>query len=183
MGNSYGGVFTANVILSFVIPFLLLLWNPVRRSAWGPPLAGLSALAGALMFSVRIFVGGANSGNIYQAFLVEVPPPVYPDVWDIFIVIGGIGAAAFIYMLATKVLPLLSVWEVKEGRPLPKDVPLHPRRIPGLGQTRVTQQGEETPRRQDAKNQGIKKSLRLCAFASKQRERCKKAEHRYPTAR
>ena len=115
MGNSYGGVFAANVALSFVIPFLLLLWNPVRRSAWGPPLAGLSALAGALMFSIRIFVGGANSGNVYQAFLVEVPPPVYPDVWDIFIVIGGIGGAAFIYMLATRVLPLLSVWEVKEG--------------------------------------------------------------------
>ena len=115
MGNSYGGVFTANVILSFVIPFLLLLWNPVRRSAWGPPLAGLSALAGALMFSVRIFVGGANSGNVYQAFLVEVPPPVYPDVWDIFIVLGGIGGAAFVYMMATRVLPLLSVWEVKEG--------------------------------------------------------------------
>lgn len=115
MGNSYGGVFAANVALSFVIPFLLLLWNPVRRSAWGPPLAGLSALAGALMFSVRIFVGGANSGNIYQAFLVEVPPPVYPDVWDIFIVLGGIGGAAFVYMLSTKVLPLLSVWEVKEG--------------------------------------------------------------------
>ncbi len=115
MGNSYGGVFTANVILSFVIPFLLLLWNPVRRSAWGPPLAGLSALAGALMFSVRIFVGGANSGNIYQPFLVNVPPPVYPDVWDIFMVIGGIGAAAFIYLAATRVLPLLSVWEVKEG--------------------------------------------------------------------
>jgi molybdopterin-containing oxidoreductase family membrane subunit len=115
MGNSYGGVFVANVILSFVIPFLLLLWNPVRRSAWGPPLAGLSALAGALMFSVRIFVGGANSGNVYQAFLVNVPPPVYPDVWDIFMVIGGIGAAAFIYLSATKFLPMLSVWEVKEG--------------------------------------------------------------------
>ena len=115
MGNSYGGVFAANVALSFVIPFLLLLWNPVRRSAWGPPLAGLSAAAGALMFSVRIFVGGANSGNVYQAFLIEVPPPVYPDIWDIFIVLGGIGGAAFIYMLATRVLPLLSVWEVKEG--------------------------------------------------------------------
>ena len=115
MGNSYGGVFAANVALSFVIPFLLLLWNPVRRSAWGPPLAGLSALAGALMFSVRVFVGGANSGNVYQAFLVEVPPPVYPDVWDIFIVLGGIGGAAFVYLLATRVLPLISLWEVKEG--------------------------------------------------------------------
>ena len=115
MGNSYGGVFTANVLLSFVIPFLLLLWNPVRRSAWGPPLAGLSAILGALMFSVRVFVGGANSGNIYAAFLDRVPAAVYPDVWDVFMVLGGIGGAAFVYLAATKVLPALSVWEVKEG--------------------------------------------------------------------
>ena len=115
MGDSYGGVFTANVILSFVIPFLLLLWNPVRRSAWGPPLAGLSAMLGALMFSVRMFVGGANSGNIYAAFLDHVPAAVYPDIWDIFMVVGGIGGAAFVYLVATRILPVLSVWEVKEG--------------------------------------------------------------------
>ncbi len=113
--QSYGGVFVANLALSFAIPFLLLLWNPVRRSAWGPPLAGLSAAAGALMFSIRVFVGGANSGNIYQPFLTEAPPAVYPDVWDIFMVLGGIGGAVFVYLLATRVLPLLSVWEVKEG--------------------------------------------------------------------
>ena len=115
MGDSYGGVFTANVALSFVIPFLLLLWNPVRRSAWGPPLAGLSAILGALMFSVRMFVGGANSGNIYAAFLDHVPAPVYPDLWDIFMIAGVIGGAAFIYLLTTRILPVLSVWEVKEG--------------------------------------------------------------------
>ena len=115
MGDSYGGVFTANVALSFVIPFLLLLWNPVRRSAWGPPLAGLSAILGALMFNIRIFVGGANSGNIYAAFLDYVPAPVYPDIWDIFMVVGGIGGAALVYLAATRILPVLSVWEVKEG--------------------------------------------------------------------
>ena len=115
MGESYGGVFVANLILSFFIPFLLLLWNPVRRSAWGPPLAGLSATLGALMFSVRMFVGGANSGNVYAAFLDHVPAAAYPDLWDIFIVIGGIGGAIFIYLLATRILPVLSVWEVKEG--------------------------------------------------------------------
>ncbi len=113
--QSYGGVFVANLALSFVIPFLLLLWNPVRRSAWGPPLAGLSAALGALMFSVRVFVGGANSGNIYEAFLNHVPAAAYPDIWDIFMVIGGIGGAAFTYLVATKIFPLLSVWEVKEG--------------------------------------------------------------------
>ena len=115
MGDSYGGVFSANVALSFVIPFLLLLWNPVRRSAWGPTLAGLSAAAGALMFSVRMFVGGANSGNIYAAFLDHVPAAAYPDIWDIFIVVGGIGGAVFIYMAATRIIPVMSVWELKEG--------------------------------------------------------------------
>ena len=114
-GDSYGWVFAVNLVFSFVIPFLLLLWNPVRRSAWGPPLAGLAAAAGALMFSVRIFVGGANSGNIYIAFLDHVPPAVYPDIWDIFIIIGGIGGAAFTYLVGTRILPVLSVWEVKEG--------------------------------------------------------------------
>ena len=113
--GSYGGVFVANLALSFAIPFLLLLWNPVRRSAWGPPLAGLSAAAGALLFSVRVLVGGANSGNIYAAFLDHAPQAIFPDLWDLLMLIGLIGGAIFIYLAATRLLPLLSVWEVKEG--------------------------------------------------------------------
>jgi len=113
--ESYGGVFAANLVLSFIIPFAILLWNPVRRSAWGPALAGLSAALGALMFNIRIFVGAANSGDIYSEFINVVPAAVYPDVWDVFMVVGGIGAAVFVYMLATKLLPLMSSWEVKEG--------------------------------------------------------------------
>ena len=113
--QSYGGVFAANLILSFVIPFAILLWNPVRRSAWGPALAGVAALAGGLMFNIRIFVGAFNAGDVYAHGLESVPPAVYPDVWDVFMVIGVIGAAFFTYMLATKLLPMISVWEVKEG--------------------------------------------------------------------
>ena len=113
--ESYGAVFVCNLVFSFAIPFAILLWNPLRRSAWGPALAGLSAAIGALMFSVRIFVGAANSGDIYAHYLETVPPAAYPDIWDIFIVVGAIGGAIFIYMLATKILPIMSVWEVKEG--------------------------------------------------------------------
>ena len=40
-------VFLGNMLFSFLVPFLLLIWNPLRRSAWGPPLAGLFALVGA----------------------------------------------------------------------------------------------------------------------------------------
>jgi len=113
--QSYGGVFAANFFFSFVVPFLILLWNPVRKSAWGPALAGLSVLCGAFLFNLRVFVGAFNAGDIYDLALSGVPPPAWPDVWDVFIVVGGLGAAAFIYLAATRVIPLLSVWETKEG--------------------------------------------------------------------
>lgn len=113
--GSYGGVFAGNFFFSFVMPFLVLLWNPVRKTDWGPALAGASALAGAFLFNIRIFVGSFNAGNVYGEFLTEVPPPVYPGLSDILIVIGGIGGAAFIYLLATRVIPVISLWEIKEG--------------------------------------------------------------------
>ena len=113
--ESYAVVFWANVIFSFFVPFFILLWNPVRRSAWGPALAGLSILAGAFLFSIRIFVGSFNAGDIYTLGLSRVPPPVYPDLWDYLIVIGMLGAAGLVYLVGTRLIPLLSGWEIKEG--------------------------------------------------------------------
>ena len=113
--QSYGAVFVANFVFTFAVPFLILLWNPVRKTAWGPTLAGISALVGAFLFNLRIFVGSFNAGDIYGIGLDHVPPPVYPDLWDILMLLGGIGAAALVYLAATKVIPILSVWEVKEG--------------------------------------------------------------------
>lgn len=113
--ESYSAVFWANVIFSFFVPFFILLWNPVRRTAWGPALAGLSILAGAFLFNIRVFVGSFNAGDIYALGLSRVPPPVFPDLWDYFIVIGMLGAAALVYLVGTRLIPLLSGWEIKEG--------------------------------------------------------------------
>ncbi len=113
--ESYGGVFAANLLFSFFVPFLILLWNPVRKTAWGPTLAGLSALAGAFLYNLRIFVGSFNAGQIYKAALDTVPAAAWPDLWDIFIVLGGLGGAALLYLAATRLLPLISIWETKEG--------------------------------------------------------------------
>ena len=113
--ESYRWVFLANLFFTFVAPFLILLWNPVRKTAWGPALAGASALAGALFFNLRIFVGAFNAGDIYSLGLDHVPAPAYPDLWDIFMVIGVLGAAALVYLVACKLVPMISVWETKEG--------------------------------------------------------------------
>jgi molybdopterin-containing oxidoreductase family membrane subunit len=113
--ESYGWVFAANVILSFFIPFFILLWNPVRKKAWGPPLAACFILMGTLAFNIRIFVGSFNAGHTYDHFLEAVPPAAWPDLWDVLMVAGAIGAAAFIYLVAARIFPVLSVWEIKEG--------------------------------------------------------------------
>ena len=72
-------------------------------------------MTGAFVFNLRIFVGAFNAGDVYQHALEGVPPAVWPDIWDIFMVIGGLGAAALIYLAATRFFPLISVWETKEG--------------------------------------------------------------------
>ena len=116
--DTYAIIFLLNLIFSFAAPFAVLLWNPVRRTAWGPALAGAMVLFGGLMFNIRIFVGSANAApgaDLYKSMMEHVPAPVYPDIWDVFMVIGGLGAAVFIYLLATRVLPVMSLWEMKEG--------------------------------------------------------------------
>ncbi|HAA94698.1 MAG TPA: hypothetical protein DCE26_03305 [Dehalococcoidia bacterium] len=116
--DTYAFVFLVNFFCSFALPFAVLIWNPVRRSAAGPAIAGLLALIGGLAFNIRIFVGSANAAEgdaLFAHFFAKVPAPVYPDVWDVFMVIGGLGAAVFIYLASTKLLPILSLWEVKEG--------------------------------------------------------------------
>ncbi|PKB79344.1 MAG: hypothetical protein BZY88_13875 [SAR202 cluster bacterium Io17-Chloro-G9] len=115
MFQSYGAVFIANLFFTFAAPFLILLWNPVRKTAWGPALAGVSALIGALMFNIRIVVGSFNTGDLYAFGLEHVPAPAYPDLWDVLMLFGTMGAAALIYLAATKIVPLISVWETKEG--------------------------------------------------------------------
>ena len=113
--ESYGGLFAANLFFGFVAPFLILLWNPVRKTAWGPALAGLLAVVAALLFNLRVFVGAFNAGDIYNIGLESVPPAAWPDVWDVFMMLGGLGLAVLVYLAATRVIPVLSLWEVKEG--------------------------------------------------------------------
>ena len=113
--ESYTGIFWANVFLIFFHTFLHANLEPVAQERLGPALAGLFILCGNLMFQIRMFVGAFNAGDIYDLGLSRVPPPVFPDIWDLFIVIGGIALAAFIYLVVAKALPLISLWEVKEG--------------------------------------------------------------------
>lgn len=111
----YLALFLGNFVFSFVAPFLTLIWNPVRRSDWGPTLAGGFALVGALLFNLRTFNAAFNTGEHFEFALTRVPAAVWPNLADVCIILGGLGLVALIYLLAAKVVPLMSIWEVKEG--------------------------------------------------------------------
>ena len=108
-------LFLGNFLFSFVTPFLLLIWNPLRKSDWGPTLAGCFALLGAFLFNIRTFTAAFNTGDHYEFALSRVPAAVLPDFGDILIILGSLGLAALVYLLAAKLIPNMSIWEVKEG--------------------------------------------------------------------
>ena len=128
MFESYKTAFLLNFFFSFILPFGMLIWNGVRKSILGPTIAGASVVIGAFFMMVRIYVPAFQIRNedfkfhSIADFTSEVPgmlpvqlAPVAPDLWDIFIILGGLAAVPFIFLLSTKLLPAMSMWETKEG--------------------------------------------------------------------
>ncbi|MQF69931.1 hypothetical protein FIM12_06330 [SAR202 cluster bacterium AD-804-J14_MRT_500m] len=115
MFESYRIPFLINFFCSFLIPFGMLIWNPVRKSVIGPTIAGVSVLIGAYFMTVRLYVPAFGLENVTGHSLDLVPLPITPNIFDILIIIGGLSGAALIFMLASKIIPIISIWEMKEG--------------------------------------------------------------------
>ena len=100
---------------SFLLPMLLLIPNQVRKSIGGPALVSAIVLAGVFFNEIRIFVAAFSTGALGATQLTVVPTTHWPDIFDIFVIVGMLSGAALVYMLATRVVPVLSMWEVTEG--------------------------------------------------------------------
>ena len=119
MVGPYLPAFMAAFVLNFLVPLFTMIWNPLRKSIWGPTLIATSILIGTLFDRIRIYVPAYSVPGIGNRFvekheLSEVPKSILPDMADIFMIVGAIGGAIFIYLLASKVLPVINVWEQKE---------------------------------------------------------------------
>ena len=129
MFDSYIGIFWAQLFFTFFIPFPILVSNHARRQGWGAPLAGIFILIGLLLWHVRIFAAAfaaapADLHGLYflpseafalPALLLPAPAATFPDLWDIFMLLGGVGIVMLMFRVGTMLLPPLSMWEVKEG--------------------------------------------------------------------
>ena len=121
MVGPYLPIFLASFVTVFIIPFVTMIWNPVRRSTWGPPLIAVSVLIGTLLDRVRLYVAAYSVPGIgdskidkHELHIEDLPSAVAPNASDVFIVVGAIAGAILIYMLVSRIIPVMNIWEQRE---------------------------------------------------------------------
>jgi Ni/Fe-hydrogenase subunit HybB-like protein len=113
--EQYRVPFLLAVMLNFVVPFALLLWNGVRKSILGPSLAAFSILVGTLFDRIRIYVASFSVEDVFAHSMESLPSTVTPGIAEILVIIGGLSGAICLYMLATRLFSVISISDSKEG--------------------------------------------------------------------
>ena len=123
MIGPYLPVFAASFIMNFIVPFFAMIWNPVRKSLWGPPLVAAVVLLGTFFDRVRLYVAaysvpGIGDPSVVKHELtveqVQGMSAVMPGAADVMIIVGAISGSILVYLLASRLLPIISIWEQKE---------------------------------------------------------------------
>ena len=122
MVEAYALPFYLNMFGNFLIPFGMLVWNHVRRCVIGPTIASCFILVGTLFMMIRFYVPASSIEDLGVHSIVQTAEahpeqlaPIWPGGLDILLVLGGISGALLIMLLGTRLLPVLSLWEIKEG--------------------------------------------------------------------
>ena len=72
---------------------------------------------------MRIYVSASSvpDSELGNHYLHEVPSGMLmPNLGDLMMSVGAISASALIFLLASKVIPVISIWEIGEGLRLVK---------------------------------------------------------------
>jgi molybdopterin-containing oxidoreductase family membrane subunit len=115
MFGPYLWPFVLSFSLNFVLPFLLLIWNPIRASIRGPILVSALVLAGNFIDRVRIYVAAWSVAGPVGQHVEHLPPTQYPGLFDVLVMLGAPAAVALVCLVALRWLPAVSLWEYKAG--------------------------------------------------------------------
>lgn len=125
MFGSYRPLFLATFGLCFLIPLLSLVWNPIRKSIIGPTVIATGVLIGTFLDRVRVYVASYSVGDVKGLYLEHVPAVLKPELADIFMMVGVLAGSTLLYTLATRLFPVINIWETKEGLLLQRVRPLN----------------------------------------------------------
>ena len=121
MTGPYLGVFMTVFVLNFLVPLGTMIWNPLRKSIWGPPIIACSVLIGTFLDRIRLYVAAYSVEGIgnpaidkHALDIDDLPAAVTPEVADVFIMLGVIGGTLLLYLMASRIFPILNIWEQRE---------------------------------------------------------------------
>ena len=119
MFGPYLPVFMAAFVLNFIVPMFTMIWNRFRKSIWGPTIIATSILIGTFFDRIRLYVAaysvpGIGDATVDKHELHGLPVANLPDVADVFIIVGALSGAILVYLLGTRLIPIINVWEQKE---------------------------------------------------------------------
>jgi Ni/Fe-hydrogenase subunit HybB-like protein len=163
-------MFLVEFLLVFIIPWWTMIWNPFRRSIWGPSIIAISVLVGTFLDRIRLNVASwdvagitarkfnENNGEFTSDFpremmlnmrLPENPTvikefvgldipinAVGPGAIDVLVILGFISGAIFLYMMATRLIPLVNIWEQKELLLYNAEIKFHLTKVRVMGKPR-----------------------------------------------
>lgn len=106
--HGYRYVLVLLPIFAVIVPLVALLFKRVRRSPWAMLAIGVGV--NIAMFSERILV------VVPSVAVNRLTWGNYTPAWpDIMITIGAYGLFGMLYTLLTKFIPIVSMWEYREG--------------------------------------------------------------------
>ena len=66
----------------------------------------------------------------------NLPKAVMPQLWDVLLIVGFIAGGVLIYMLATRIIPAVNIWEQKEMLLYKAEVQYHRAKLLVMGKPR-----------------------------------------------
>ena len=114
MFGPYRLAFVVAFLFCFVFAVGLLIWNPLRKSPAALAAIATMILIGGFFDRIRLYVASWSVENVTAHELEAVPNTIRPGLPDYFIMVGGVAGALLVYLLASRIVPVVSMWEMKE---------------------------------------------------------------------
>lgn len=139
VNGPYMPVFIGAFLLSFIVPWWIIIWNPVRKNPRMLTLIASIILVGHVLDRIRLYV---ISWQVYSDEMIhnryipldQIPTQMLsPRVLDILIFFGSISLGIFIILLASRVIPLVSIWETHQSILLTKHIKFHRTEVYAVG--------------------------------------------------
>ncbi|RMG44582.1 MAG: polysulfide reductase [Acidobacteria bacterium] len=110
--GEYAFPFWLMVASCFFIPFVLMC-RQATRGVWGTSIASFFVVLGMWLERFNIVVPTSQNPRLPREVVHYVPSWV-----ELSIMAGTFAGFILVYMLATKFFPIISIWEIEEGREL-----------------------------------------------------------------